>query len=161
VTNVRPRPIIIPLTFVAALILEVLPLPHLAAAARPEWAAMVLIYWSMALPRRVGVGIGWVYGLVLDVLTGALLGQHALGFTLMAYLSIRLHQRLRVFPLWQQAISVALLLAPYLILAIWVDGMIGREPDSWAYWAPLLSSALFWPVVFVTLRALRRAAHLT
>ena len=68
----------IALSFFVALILTIIPLPDWMASFRPEWVALTLIYWSMALPQRVGVGIGWGLGLALDVLKGALLGQHAL-----------------------------------------------------------------------------------
>jgi rod shape-determining protein MreD len=159
--DARARPIVIPVTMVIALILETVPLPDWASVARPEFAAMTLIYWNMALPRRVGVGMGWLYGLFVDVLTGSLLGQHALGFTVVAYLSIRLHQRVRVFPLWQQAVSIALILFPYLLLTLWVDGMTGRDPDSMSYWVPLISSAILWPALFLALRGLRRSARLS
>ncbi|ACL71609.1 rod shape-determining protein MreD [Thioalkalivibrio sulfidiphilus] len=146
----------IPLTFIVALALTVVPLPDWAAPWRPQWLAMTLIYWSMALPRRIGVGLGWFLGLLLDAATGALLGQHALGFALIAYLSIRMHQRVRVFPLWQQALTVGGLLALHLLLVLWILGMTGRAPGTWLYWAPLVSSMILWPWLFVLLRDVRR-----
>lgn len=159
--DLRPRPWVIPGTLVLALMLTIVPLPAWAMPLRPEWAAIVLIYWVMALPHRVGVGVGWVYGLLLDVLKGALLGQHALGLALVAYLVQHLHQRVRVFPLWQQAISIGLILFPYLLIGLWIRGIIGRPPGTWWYWAPLFTSILVWPLAFVFLRHLRRRARLS
>ncbi len=143
-------------TFAIALMLTMLPLPDWAGAYRPEWVALVLIYWCMALPDRVGVGVGWVAGLFLDVTRGALLGQHALALVLVAYLTLRLHQRIRVFPLWQQALTVLMLVALMQMVLLWIRGFIGQLPDTRAYWAPSLTSMLLWPWVFLILRDLRR-----
>lgn len=147
---------VIAFTFVVALMLTMLPLPDWAALFRPEWVAMVLIYWCLALPDRVGVGIGWTAGLLLDVVKGALLGQHALALALVAYLTIHLHQRIRVFPLWQQALFVLLMVALNQMLVLWVKGVIGQPPNSWLYWLPSLTSMLLWPWAFLILRDLRR-----
>ncbi len=143
-------------TFIAALMLTMLPLPDWAALFRPEWVALVLIYWCLALPDRVGVGIGWSTGLLLDVIKGALLGQHALALALVAYLTLHLHQRIRVFPLWQQSLFVMLMVALNQMLVLWINGVIGQSPNSWLYWLPSLTSMLLWPWVFLILRDLRR-----
>jgi rod shape-determining protein MreD len=143
-------------SFVVALMLTMLPLPDWAALFRPEWVAMVLIYWCLALPDRVGVGIGWSAGLLLDVAKGTLLGQNALALALVAYLTLHLHQRIRVFPLWQQALFVLLMVALAQLLVLWVKGVIGQPPGSWLYWLPSFTSMLLWPWVFLILRDLRR-----
>lgn len=149
------------LTLVIALTLSVIALPTTLAALRPEWVAMTVIYWSMALPRRVGLGVAWITGLLLDVLTGSLLGQHALGLTVVAYLSIRAHQRVRVYPLWQQAIAVGVMLMVYRILLLWVYGITGHAPDQRVYWLPVLTSMLLWPLIYLLLRHIRRRLQLT
>ena len=145
------------LTFIGALMLQMLPLPEWAQALRPDWVALVLIYWCIALPDRVGVGIGWLAGLMLDVAHGALLGQNALALAVVAYLAIRLHQRIRVFPLWQQAVSALLLVTLHLMLVLWLKGATGQSAETWAYWLPALTSMLLWPPTFLILRGLRRA----
>ena len=150
------RPWIIPLTFLVALMLAAVPMPDWATPLRPEWVAMTVIYWAMALPGRISVGIAWTTGLALDVLKGAVLGHHALGLALVAYLAIKLHQRIRVFPLWQQAISIGAIIALYLLLVLWIYGISGREAASLAYWGPLLTSVILWPWIFLLLRDLRR-----
>ncbi|AOV18022.1 rod shape-determining protein MreD [Acidihalobacter aeolianus] len=149
------------LTLVIALTLSVIALPTALAILRPEWVAMTVIYWSMALPRRVGLGVAWITGLLLDVLTGSLLGQHALGLTVVAYLSIRAHQRVRVYPLWQQAIAVGVMLVVYRILLLWVYGITGHAPDQRVYWLPVLTSMLLWPLIYLLLRHIRRRLQLT
>lgn len=143
-------------SFVAALLLSMVVMPGWAAPFRPEWTVLVLIYWCLALPHRVSVGYGWLVGLCVDVLSGALLGQHALGFAVIAYLVVKLHQRLRVFPIWQQALSVMVFVALEQLLVLWVQGMIGMARESWTYWLPSIVSGLLWPWMFLLLRRLRR-----
>lgn len=148
---------IIFLSLTVALLLTTVPLPEQLRVMRPDWVLLVLIYWAMALPHRVGVVIGWSMGLINDVLTGMLLGQHALAYCLVIFLTLKLHQRLRLYPLWQQAQSILVLLTLGQLLLLWINGMIGRPIHSWWYWAPSLIGALLWPVLFVFLRGLRRA----
>lgn len=139
-----------------ALVLTVLPLPDEIGELRPEWTVLVLIYWSLALPQRVGVGVSWLVGILQDVLQATLLGAHALAFALVAYLTMKLYQRIRVFPLWQQALTVLVLLLTVQVLLLWVRGLTGNPGADWDYWLPALVGTLAWPVVFVILRELRR-----
>ncbi len=152
---------VIALSLLVALILTLLPLPPWVAPYRPDWVALVLIYWCLALPERVNVGISWSMGLLLDGLSGTLLGQHALGLSVVAYLTARLHQRIRLFPIWQQSLTVLLLLVMNQMLVLWVNGILGRPPHSWLYWAPSLSGLLLWPWIFSLLRDLRRRFRVT
>lgn len=147
---------IIALSLVIALMLTALPLPEWAVNWRPAWVAMVLIYWCMALPERVGIGVSWMLGLLLDVQQGTVLGQHALGLAIVAYITIKSHQRLRVFPLFQQALVVCgyILLLQFIVL--WIKGMLGIPPRHWSYWMPAFSSMLLWPWIFIVLRDVRR-----
>lgn len=145
------------ITFVCAFLLQILPLPEWAETVRPDWVALTLIYWCIALPERVGVGIGWLVGLLLDVAYGSLLGQNALALAVVAYLAIRLHQRIRLFPLWQQAVSVLLLITLHLMLVLWIKGATGQSAETWVYWLPALTSMVLWPAVFIVLRGLRRS----
>lgn len=147
---------VIILSFVAALALTVIPLPDWLAAVRPEWVVLVLIYWCMALPERVGVGIGWITGLLLDVLRGGLLGQHALSFAIVAYVTLQFYQRLRVYPFWQQSASVFVLVLLHLMLQLWIKGISGKPTDALAALLPAFSSMLIWPAVFLLLRNMRR-----
>ena len=92
---------VILLSFVAAYTLAVLPLPQWLLWGRPEWVALTLIYWAIALPHRVGMVTGLLLGVGLDVLEGAVLGQNAFALVVVALLSLTLYQRLRVYSLWQ------------------------------------------------------------
>lgn len=153
--------IIIIVTFLIAMMLTIAPLPESMRIFRPDWTLLVLIYWALALPLRIGVGIGWTVGIFQDVLTGTLLGQHALAYAIVAYLALKLHQRIRLFPLWQQSLSILVLLTLGQLLILWVNGMIDRPIQSWLYWSPSIFGALVWPFVFVFLRGLRRQFRVT
>lgn len=152
---------IIYLSIMLAMMLNVMPLPDWAEFWRPEWLAMALIYWTMALPRRVGLGTVFIASILMDVLQGSLIGQHAFGYVLMAYIAMHWHQRIRIFPLWQQSITVGLLLSLNLFLQLWVYGITANAPDFASYWPPVITSTIFWPWVFVALRHLRRKANLS
>ena len=148
--------LVIMTTFVLALLLTALPMPEPMALWRPAWVALVLVYWCMAAPERVGVGVGWTAGLFLDGMTGTLLGQHALGLSVVAYVAHRTHRRVRVLPPWRQGIPVFGLVFLYQALVLWSNGIRGIPVMPPAYWTLPLVSALWWPWVFVVLRAVRR-----
>ena len=148
--------VIVAASFVVALGLGKLPMPTWAELWRPAWVALVLIYWCIALPARTGVVAGWVVGLVMDVLSGTLLGQHALAFAVIAYIAHRLRLRLRVLPLLQQAFTVFALVFIGQALILWINGIKGAPVALAAYLTVPLMSMLLWPWVFVVLRDARR-----
>ena len=154
--TVRSGTRVILISLVVALFLTILPWPTWAEEFRPQWLAMTLIYWSLALPNRVGVFWGWVVGLVLDVVSGTVLGQHALSLSVTAYLAVELHPRIRVFPLLQQAVSVWVLLLVERLLSLWVMGATGHPTPTLWYWMPTFVGMLLWPWVFILLRDVRR-----
>lgn len=144
------------LTLILALVLTILPLPEWARAYRPQWVSLVLLYWCIALPHRIGVGTGFLLGIVLDILTGTLLGQQGLSLALLAYCGRQFRTQLRVSPLGQQAWGVLILLLGLHLLNQLITGAISRLPPHLGYWWVPVMSALLWPWFFVTLRHLRR-----
>jgi rod shape-determining protein MreD len=152
---------VIGLSVVAAFMLTALPMPGWAALWRPGWVALVLIYWCLAVPRRAGVGFGWVLGLLVDGMSGRLLGQHALGLSLVACVTLKFHRRVRVLPLWQQAIGVFSLVFAYQAIVLWINGIQGMPVVPAAFWASPLTSTLLWPWVFIVLRDARRKYQVT
>lgn len=148
--------VVIIITICIAMLLTILPMPEWARAFRPQWVTLVMIYWAIALPHRVGVGSGFVVGIVLDVLTATLLGQHALGLSIVMFIAIQLHQRIRVFPFWQQSLGIMVLLVIDHLLSLWVIGATRESTPGLEYWMVPLIGALLWPWVFVTLRKVRR-----
>jgi rod shape-determining protein MreD len=144
------------ITMVAAFMLAIMPLPNWAVELRPEWVTLVLIYWAMTAPSKIGVTLAWFTGLLLDVSYGTLMGQHAIGMVLVIYVIHIQHQRLRVASLLQQAIVIFGLLFIKQLLILWVDGMLGRAPGSWLYFMPTVTSTVLWPWVYLILRNLER-----
>lgn len=152
---------VIVLSFIAALMLSIVPLPTWAVEWRPDWVAMVLIYWCIAVPQRVSVATGWIAGLVEDVLNNVLLGQHALSLCIIAYFSVQMHRQVRVFPIWQQAVFVALLIISSRFPELWIRGMLGKNTLGWAFAFPALTSMMLWPWLFILLRDMRRHYHVS
>lgn len=148
--------LIIIITIAIAMLLMILPIPEWARPYRPQWVTLVLVYWSIALPHRVGVGSGFAAGVILDVLTGTVLGQHALGLSIVTFIAIQLHQRIRVFPFWQQSLGILVLLLVEHLLSLWIIGATHGLAPGLSYWAVPLIGALLWPWIFVTLRKVRR-----
>jgi len=143
-------------TLIAALMLNMWPLPDWLEHARPEWVVLVLIYWALAMPEQIGVTVAWFVGLLLDVTQGAIIGQHAVGLVLVVFVINTQYQRIRVFSLAQQALVVMLLLLIKQVLVLWVSGMVGQAPDIGLYFLPALTGAILWPWLFIILRDLRR-----
>ncbi len=148
--------LIIILTFVVGFMLAIVPLPEWATPWRPDWVAMILLYWSIALPRRVGVASGWFAGIIHDVLSDTLLGQHALSYALLAYLGVISHHRVRLFLRWQQAVWVFLLVLFSQLLGVWIRGIQGYPPADLSFVYPAVTSMLLWRWTFVGLRDIRR-----
>ncbi|MCG8314136.1 MAG: rod shape-determining protein MreD [Pseudomonadales bacterium] len=143
------------LTFVLAYILEVIALPDWAEPARPCWVALVLLYWVIAVPHRVGVITAWFAGIFLDVLQGDVLGQNGFALALIAYVTYVLHLRIRVFPVWQQCLSIVVLVGVYQLITLLIQRSIHITPWTMSYWMAALMSGIFWPWVLFLLRGTR------
>ena len=147
---------IITATFAAALLVTVLPMPESLALWRPAWVALILIYWCMAAPGQIGIVVGWTAGLLLDVMTGTLLGQHALGLSVVACITHHVYRSVRVKPPWRQAVTIFGLVFLYQALILWSNGIRGIPVAASTYWASPVVSMLLWPWLFRVLRAVRR-----
>jgi len=148
--------IVIVLSFAAAMLMNILPLPKFIDVFKPDWVALVLVYWVMAVPNRVGVFSGWFVGLFVDVLYGTLFGIHAVTFALVAYLIQMTYHRLRLFPRWKQSINITVVIGIHMLLVLVLRGVVKPVSSNYVYWMPLIGSALLWPWVFVVLRDVRR-----
>ena len=147
---------VILVSFFVAYVLAVLPMPLWLQWARPEWVALTMIYWAIALPHRVGILTGLALGVGLDALEGAALGQNAFALVVVALLCLTLYQRLRVFSLWQQAGTVFVLIGINQLVCQWVQNLDGVGARSLLFLLPAVSSALLWPLVLHLLRQVRR-----
>ncbi len=148
---------VILLTFFMAYLLAIVPFPEWAMNYRPEWVPLVLIYWVMALPYRVGIGSAWMAGLVLDILEGSILGLNALALVVIAYITLSLHQRLRMFTLFQQSGLIIALVGLNLMICHWLQLTAGQTvSNSLVFLMAAVTSAFVWPFLFQILRQLRR-----
>lgn len=146
------------LTFFVAYLLAIVPFPDWAMNYRPQWIAMVLIYWAMALPHRVGIGFAWVAGLLMDILEGSLLGVNALALAIIAYITLTLHQRMRMFSALQQSGLVLALIGLHLMMTHWMKIAAEQAVSSnLLFLLGSLSSAFVWPWLFMLLRQVRRS----
>ncbi len=93
--------------------------------ARPYLLLLLVIYWSLSAPRIAGLMFAWLCGLAIDVLKGTMLGQHALAFLLVGFLTHKFQLRMRIFPMSQQTLTVFMLLLLYEFVVFWIDGIIG------------------------------------
>lgn len=144
-----------------AMILRIMNLFPDLAEFNPDWVALVLMYWSIALPERFGVFTAFWTGLVADVLTGHLLGQYALIYSITVYLCIQEHKRLRQFPLAQQCLFILFFLFCGQSLLFGMESMQAANRLPLSFWYPVLSGALAWPAVFLGLRTIRLAARIS
>jgi rod shape-determining protein MreD len=146
---------LLPVSLVAALLLGLLPLPGWLQPFRPYWLALVLVYWIIEAPDRIGLGFAFLLGVLADLAFGTLLGEQALRLTVMAFIVQRFRAQLRFFPLSQQALAVAGLLLNDRVVGAAVHMALGEPqlPSSF-WWAPL-GGMLLWAPVFLLLDRLR------
>ncbi|WP_374087792.1 rod shape-determining protein MreD [Methylomicrobium lacus] len=145
------------ITLGLALALRIAPLPGDWGFLNPDWVLLSLIYWSLAVPERVGIFHAWSFGLLTDVLLGRLLGQYALAYSLVIYLCLKLHKRLRLYPLIQQALFIFFCLLLSQLLLFFIKNAQHPAQLHATFWLPVLSGTLAWPLVYTTLRFVRLA----
>lgn len=135
-----------------AMILTILPMPGWAQLIMPMWVFVVLLFWLLYLPDRIGPVWVFVIGLYMDLLTGSVLGQHAFIYVVFAYMTQRLLRLIRAMPLWQQMLGVG----GYSIGAVIIAALFGywHHQISWqavAFW-PVLTNMLLWPLLYFLCR---------
>ncbi len=151
----------IALSIIAALVLQIMPMPHLADQFRPDWVLLVLCYWTLALPNRVNVGIGFLVGLVMDILLGTSLGIHSVAICLCLFVLAANYQRLRNYSVWQQSVVIGILAALYHVVVFWIQHLLTDVFFLFTYLWPVLTSMLIWPWLFLLLRKVRRQLRIS
>jgi rod shape-determining protein MreD len=158
----QPQRILLPvnaaymaLTLVLALLFNLLPWRDVTGL--PDMVALVLTFWCVRQPRKMGIGIAWFVGLVMDAGNGALLGQHAFAYAFLAFAAISLHRRILWFSLWRQAAHVLVLLLASQLLMLAVRMVAGGAFPGLTYFAGSLIAAALWPsATFLLLLPQRR-----
>lgn len=132
-------------SFIIAWVLTITPVSETWNWMMPEWMTMMLIYWSLREPERVGVATGWGIGLLMDVMKGSVLGQYAVSMAIIVYLAQLFKHRMPLFPLWQQAIVILVLVGFGQLTLLMVQWIMGRPPASLLFWCSTFTSMLIWP----------------
>jgi len=144
----------IALSLLAALSLNWLPWSGLWLALRPDFVALVLLYWCTHKPYRVGIGMAWMMGIFADVADASLFGQHALAYSVLAFGGIVLHRRIQMFDLRMQTLQIF----PVLLLAYAVYAAVHWQLHgyvAWGYFLGCVTSAMLWVPMSILLQALR------
>jgi rod shape-determining protein MreD len=150
------NPLFIGFTLLVAFALNLLPFGRMPGL--PDWLALVLVFWNVHQPRRVGVGVAFLFGLLMDVHEGALLGQHALAYTLLSFVAITIHRRLLWFGVLEQALQVLPLFFAAHLVSLLVRLAAGDMFPGWWLLAAPLAEALLWPLAVGLLLAPQRRA---
>ena len=132
-------------SFLVAMLINLLPWQATAINFAPDFIAFLIVYWGLNQPRRVGVACAFFLGLVMDVADGNVLGQHALAYSIIAYLALVRQRQLAIFPFWQQAlVAFALLILSQAIMLL-IRSLMGEPFVGWGYFAGSFLAAVLWP----------------
>jgi rod shape-determining protein MreD len=142
-------------TLIMAMYLRIAPWPDFFTVLNPDWVLLALIYWTLAIPERIGIFHAWIFGLLTDILTGKPFGQHALAYSIVSYVCIKLHKRLRQFPVLQQELFIFLFLLLSQLLIFWIKNLQNPGQLGISFWLPVLTGTLCWPIVYKSLRFIR------
>ncbi len=137
------------LLLVLAMALTLIPLPENLRPFRPYWLTLALFYLGIFMPLQSGVIRSWLFGILIDGVTGTLLGIHALNFAFVTYVALLFHQRLRLYAVVQQMAVLFVIMAINLGAEYLIRGATDGSTNSLLFWAPLLTTPLFWPLLYL------------
>ncbi|MYM34278.1 rod shape-determining protein MreD [Duganella sp. FT50W] len=159
----RPHYILLPVSplfiffsLFGAFLLNLLPWGHLVGV--PDFVALVLVFWGVHQPRKVGIGTAFMLGLLMDVHDATLLGENALSYTLLSYFAIMMHRRVLWFPIWTQAVHVFPLLLMAQSVQLIVRFFVSGKFPGWFYFIESVGAAVLWPLITWLLLAPQRRA---
>ena len=133
-------------SFALALLLGIIEIPFGWREYRPEFLAVVAIYWSLRMPQYVQLSVILLFGCFQDLLEGVVLGQHALGLMAVCYICILSYQRVQYYQWWQQSILVFVIVGIYQLVDSWAHSLSGVVVGSYNLLLPALTSAILWPL---------------
>lgn len=136
---------VIGFTFLLALVLEILPLPAWVQWLQPAWVVLAVIFWVVAAPAQVGLVSVFIVGILLDLLMGSLLGEHALLLVLIAYLTMHNQARICLSPFLHQSVMIFIWMVLYQLFLFWINTLRGGGYWSMALLLPALTTAILWP----------------
>jgi rod shape-determining protein MreD len=142
-------------SYAAALILKLMSLPSGLAPLKPYWLALVLAYWAIEAPERVGLGFALLLGFAGDLLVGDLLGEQAMRLVILTFIVLRFRARLRFFPMWQQTLAILALLLNDRVVVMMIRGFAGDPMPPAGYWLGAVTGMFAWPLLCLLLGDLR------
>jgi rod shape-determining protein MreD len=148
------NPLFIVLSLVFALACNIVPIGR--NPAMPDLLALALVFWNVHQPRRVGIGLAFMFGLIMDVNDSAILGQHALAYSLLSYFAIAIHRRLLWFPLLYQALQIMPLFFAAHAVSLAIRMLAGGIFPGWQLVLAPLFESLLWPIASLILLAPQR-----
>jgi rod shape-determining protein MreD len=140
---------------VLCFLLQLMPLPQALLPFKPYWLALILVYWALETPERVGLGLAFIVGLIGDALTGELLGEQALRLCILCFIILRFRSRLRFFPMWQQSLALFVLLLNDRVVLLMIRACAGEPSPPAAFWLAPVAGMLAWPWLFLLFDDLR------
>jgi len=149
-------PVFIWISLLAALLLDMLPIGRMPWM--PDFLALVLVFWNVHQPLRIGIGLAFMFGLGVDVHQTALLGQHALSYTTLSFFATMIHHRLLWFPVPSQAVQVLPLFFAAHLVELSIRLINGDIFPGWSFLLAPVLEGLLWPVVSVILLVPQRRA---
>jgi rod shape-determining protein MreD len=158
-TNYSEEEIILPaknwfiiLSLMVGLVLNLLPLQGGMLMLRPDFVALVLIFWGTYQPQRVGMSIAFVMGLLMDVGNSSMFGQHALAYSVMIFIALLLRRRIHIFGLLKQAPQVGLLLLFTQVIILLTELLKRADFPGWHYFLASFIGMLLWPMISLLLK---------
>ena len=153
-SSMAPQELLLPvkpgfifITLIVALLINFLPWSGWALWLRPDFVALIVLYWSIEEPRKLGFLAAWCLGLLMDVAEGSLLGQHALAYSILAYVGMALHRRVQRFSMAPQVLHVIPLLLFTDLVTLLVRTLAGAEFPGYAYFIGSFTGAALWPAL--------------
>jgi len=148
------------LSVLVALALMIVPLPQPLFYFWPDWIALVIVYWALYTPDKVGPLVGFVVGLLLEVLFVREFGVEGLGLATLAFMVNHSNQQLSVLSIWQQTIVVSLFVALFKLITGWLYGLVGDFTITLQYWYSIFGGMFVWPFITILLHELRRKCRI-
>lgn len=155
----RVNGMMVALTLVIALIFQLYPWSGKGIILRPDFLLVVTLYWVLRAPNLCNVGMAWLAGLLVDLSTGSLLGQHALSFAFTAFLGLTYQRRLVLFNKLQLAVYVLALLIISRVIVLILKLFANNENPGWSYLWPILTSLMLWQCMVIAFGAPTRPSR--
>lgn len=144
------------LTVLLGLVFQLYPWSSTGIIIRPDFLLVIGLYWLLQSPGHCNIGWLWIMGLLVDLSTGSLLGQHALTFAITAFIGLSYQRRLVLFNRWQLMLYVLLLFSLQRLLILLLKLFVGSELPDVTYWLPILSDLLMWQLMVIQFGAMTR-----